>query len=65
MHIDKSQDGLDLCSPASPLWLGSALQPPAEIGVTTRIGLSREAHRQWRFYERGNPFVSGPKSLLL
>ena len=64
LRIDKSFDGLDLCSPQSPLWLGDAVQPPAEIGVTTRIGLSREAHRQLRFFERGSPFVSGPARLL-
>jgi len=64
MHINKSQDGLDLCSPDSPLWLGSAVQPPGSVGITTRIGLSREAHRLFRFFERGNPFVSGPRSLL-
>jgi DNA-3-methyladenine glycosylase len=65
MRIDKSLDGLDLCSPSSPLWLAAAVRPVSEIGVTTRIGLSREAHRLWRFYERANPFVSGPKRVLL
>jgi len=65
MQIDKSQDGLDLCSRESPLWLGTPVKPVGRIGITTRIGLSREAHREWRFYERGNPFVSGPKRLLI
>jgi len=65
MGIDKSQDGFDLCSRKSPLWLGTAVQPTGQIGVTTRIGLSREAHRQLRVYERANPFVSGPRRLLI
>jgi DNA-3-methyladenine glycosylase len=65
MQIDRSQDGLDLCSPRSPLWLGSASQPRGKIATTTRIGLSREADRQLRFYEKGNPFVSGPRHLLI
>jgi DNA-3-methyladenine glycosylase len=65
MGIDKALDGLDLCSRASRIWLGAPVQSPGEIGITTRIGLSREAHRLLRFYERGNPFVSGPKHLLL
>ena len=64
MRINKSQDGLDLCSRKSPLWLGTPVQPTGAIGVTTRIGLSREAHRQLRFYERANRFVSGPRGLL-
>jgi DNA-3-methyladenine glycosylase len=60
MGIDKSFDGLDLCARTSPLWLGEAALPPTPIGVTTRIGISREVHRELRFYERGSPFVSGP-----
>ena len=64
MQITKAQDGLDLCSPQSELWLGTAATPVGEIRVTQRIGLSREAHRKLRFYERGNRFVSGPRKLL-
>jgi len=64
MSIDRSQDGLDLCARASPLWLGASARPAGPIGVTTRIGLSREAHRLLRFYEKGSPFVSGPRRLL-
>lgn len=65
MQITKAQDGLDLCSPESELWLGTVAKPVGNIGVTTRIGLSCEAHRELRFYEQGNPFVSGPRRLLL
>jgi len=65
LHIDKRFDGLDLCDPASPIWLGTAVRPGCAIGVSTRIGLSREAHRKLRFYERRNRYVSGPARLRL
>jgi DNA-3-methyladenine glycosylase len=33
------------------------------LGKSPRIGITRAAHRLLRFYERGSPFVSGPRSL--
>jgi DNA-3-methyladenine glycosylase len=63
LHIDKRFDGVDLCDPVSPIWLGTAVLPAGAIGVSRRIGLSREAHRKLRFYERGNRYVSGPVRL--
>ena len=62
MGIDKRLDGVDLCSGGS-LWLGSAARPAAKTGRSVRIGITKEAHRLLRFYERGNVFVSG--SLVL
>jgi DNA-3-methyladenine glycosylase len=62
MGITRRHDGLDLCA-AGPLWLGHEIKPAGEIGRSVRIGLTREAHRSLRFYERSNPFVSGPKRL--
>ncbi|WP_321882408.1 DNA-3-methyladenine glycosylase [Paraburkholderia bannensis] len=59
-------DGVDLCA-GEGLWIGrldAALQPQRGVGVTTRIGLSREQDRPLRFYEVGNPYVSGPRKLL-
>jgi DNA-3-methyladenine glycosylase len=67
LQIDRSHDGLDLCAPG-PLWLGvfagASARPAGRIGKTVRIGISRAAERHFRFYERGNVFVSGPKRLL-
>lgn len=63
MAIDGRLDGLDLFARASLLWVGAPVRRAGAIGVSVRIGISRAIHRRLRFYERGNPFVSG--SLLL
>jgi DNA-3-methyladenine glycosylase len=62
MDINKRYDGINLCA-GGKLWLGTALRTTGPIGATTRIGITRDVHRLCRFYERGSPFVSGPKSL--
>jgi DNA-3-methyladenine glycosylase len=62
LRIDRSLDGLDLCR-KGPLWLGRDKHRPGEIGRSVRIGISRDAERPLRFYVRGSPFVSGPRSL--
>jgi DNA-3-methyladenine glycosylase len=62
MWIDFSQDGADLCA-AGPLWLAATAEKSRAIGKSVRIGLTRNVDREWRFYERGNPHVSGPKRL--
>jgi DNA-3-methyladenine glycosylase len=62
LDIDKRYVGVDLCA-NGPLWLGVSVRRAGPIGVSTRIGITRETHRLLRFYERGNPFVSGPKRL--
>ncbi|HXM95777.1 MAG TPA: DNA-3-methyladenine glycosylase [Candidatus Dormibacteraeota bacterium] len=69
LQINHQHDGLDLCA-RGPLWLGEMIRSEGaarqlEIGTTVRIGISRAANRRLRFYERRNPFVSGPKHLLL
>jgi DNA-3-methyladenine glycosylase len=62
LKIDRRLDGIDLCE-AGPLWLGSDGEASDQIGQSIRIGITRAADRQLRFYVRGNPFVSGPRSL--
>ena len=60
--VDRRLDGVDLCG-ESVLWLGAAVRRTGRIGVSVRIGITKEAERLLRFYERGSPFVSGSKSL--
>jgi DNA-3-methyladenine glycosylase len=75
LQIDRSLDGIDLCA-EGPLWIGvlrelteplrsknSRPKEPKEIGISTRIGITRAADHRLRFYERDNPFVSGPLRL--
>jgi DNA-3-methyladenine glycosylase len=62
MKIDRRYDGVDLCAPG-PIWLGAAVKRSGPIGQSVRIGITKEAHRLLRFYELGNPSVSGAKHL--
>jgi DNA-3-methyladenine glycosylase len=62
MDIDKRFDGVDLCADG-PLWLGTAVTRTGPIGSSIRIGITREVDQLYRFYERGNRFVSGLKRL--
>ncbi len=62
LRIDRSLDGLDLCS-EGPLWLGDDGRVVGEIGDSVRIGITKDADLRLRFYLRGSAFVSGPKSL--
>jgi DNA-3-methyladenine glycosylase len=64
MEITLGLDGIDLTA-EGPLWLGRIDRPAGEIGVSVRIGISKEIERPLRFYERGSKFVSGRKQLNL
>ena len=59
LEIDKRLDGVDLCADGS-LWLGTAVRETAHISTSVRIGITREVGLLRRFFEAGNPFVSGP-----
>lgn len=62
LQVDLRQNGFDLCA-AGPLWLAATARRAGTIGKSVRIGISRNAHRLLRFYERGNAHVSGPRKL--
>ncbi len=66
LRVDRALDGLDLTRDKR-LWLGvdaaSESISPAKIGVSTRIGLTKDAHRPLRFFLKGSLYVSGPAVL--
>jgi DNA-3-methyladenine glycosylase len=62
LRIDLRFDGLDLCREGA-LWLAQDDWETGDIGRSVRIGITKDADRPLRFYLRGSPFVSGPKSL--
>ena len=57
--ITRTRDnGGDLTSPSSSLWIGDTHFRAAGIRVTPRIGISKAADRPLRYLLGGNPFVS-------
>ncbi len=62
LQVDRRLDGLDLCK-KGPIWLATGAGETGPVGESVRIGLTKEAQRVLRFFERGNPHVSGPRSL--
>jgi DNA-3-methyladenine glycosylase len=61
LGIGPELDGADLTREPG-LWLADdGVMLP--LGVSTRVGITKAAHEPWRFYARGNPSVSGPRSL--
>jgi DNA-3-methyladenine glycosylase len=61
LDIDRSLDGIDLCATGS-LWLASDGEASGGIGVSVRIGITKDAMRPLRFFLRESKFVSGPAS---
>jgi DNA-3-methyladenine glycosylase len=63
--ITRSRDnGSDLTSPASGLWLGEDGFRAKNIGITPRIGITKAVDHPLRFILAGNRFLSGNKRFL-
>ncbi len=59
LKIDGKMNGEDLAdSPRLFLERGPSVK---EIGVSSRVGISRGAEHKWRFFEKGNRYVSKGK----
>ncbi|HTC50153.1 MAG TPA: DNA-3-methyladenine glycosylase [Candidatus Aquilonibacter sp.] len=58
--ITRARDnGRDLTSPNSSLWIGADGFRPKTIQITARIGITKAADRPLRYVLKGNAFVSG------
>jgi DNA-3-methyladenine glycosylase len=61
--ITRARDnGCDLTSPASSLWIGDDAFRPKGFHITPRIGIRKAADHPLRYLLVGNPFVSGRKA---
>ena len=57
MSISTEHNGMGLLN--SPLYLSRGIQISNDmIGNSTRIGIKNAREKQWRFFIKGNPFVS-------
>jgi DNA-3-methyladenine glycosylase len=61
--ITRERDnGKDVTSQKSDLWIGDDGYRPAQIVTTRRIGITKAAKLPLRYLIAGNPFVSGPRT---
>jgi DNA-3-methyladenine glycosylase len=60
LGIRRKENGVDLC--AGPIWIADdATSGRFGTGRSSRIGIRRGREHAWRFYVKGNPFVSPGK----
>jgi DNA-3-methyladenine glycosylase len=64
-NVTRARDnGCDLTSPASGLWIGEDGFRARNIQITSRIGITKAADHPLRFFLAGNPWVSGKKHVI-
>src|SRR5919197_2521605 len=62
LEITRLRDnGRDMTSPGSELWVGDDGFRARRIVTATRVGITKSAEQSLRYYIAGNEFVSGPK----
>src|SRR5271166_5046606 len=61
--ITRARDnGCDLTSASSSLWIGEDGRPTGRILLTPRIGITKAVDLRLRYVVAGNPFVSGSRT---
>lgn len=71
LAIDRTLDGVDICDRESPVFIArnpaikAFVAQKGPLVATTRIGLSKAAELQLRYYLAGSTFISRPGSQLL
>lgn len=58
LNITLEQDGVDLKNKKSPIYIVEDNYKSSEIVSSKRIGISKAAEHEWRFYIKGNGFIS-------
>jgi len=62
LAIDRGLDGVDLLE-SPELWIADGGLKSDRVRKSKRIGITKAADRHLRFYEVGNPHLSGPRHL--
>jgi DNA-3-methyladenine glycosylase len=59
LELDRNLNGADLCSNGErKIWVEDRKEKPGKITSTSRIGIDEGKDKKWRFYIKGNKFVS-------
>lgn len=57
--ITREHNGINLMSTKSPLWIADGIKlKNNDVGISTRIGLSKAQERPWRFFIKNHPQLS-------
>ena len=63
--LGKADNGSDLCGAAVRIMKSAGRDAPFQMGRTARIGITSGLRQRWRFFIKGNRFVSRGKPILL